>query len=149
LERVQRKGGRRLAAAIACLGFLLTGCSAGSASDSSPASSVASSTEISSVPSDGVTLAALGYLNGPAQQFSLPRRAVVTAKVDQPNNVAMVVSSPRPAEIAAYLRRALPAAGFTVTADDPAATTMTFSGNGWIGSFTGNGRVAAVLLRPQ
>jgi hypothetical protein len=63
--------------------------------------------------------------------------------------VAMVVSSPPPAEIAAYLRRALPAAGFTITADDAAATTMTFSGNGWIGSFTGNDRVSAVLLRPQ
>jgi hypothetical protein len=149
LERVQRKGRRRLAAAMACIGFLLTGCSAGSASDSSPASPVASAAEISPVPSDGVTLAALGYLNGPAQQFSLPRSAAVTAKVDQPNNVAMVVSSPPPAEIAAYLRRALPAAGFAITADDPAATTMTFSGNGWIGSFTGNEQVAAVLLRPQ
>jgi hypothetical protein len=134
---------------MACIGFLLTGCSAGSASDSSPASPVASAAEISPVLSDGVTLAALGYLNGPAQQFSLPRNAAVTAKVDQPNNVAMVVSSPPPAEIAAYLRRALPAAGFAITADDPAATTMTFSGNGWIGSFTGNEQVAAVLLRPQ
>ncbi|HEU4909445.1 MAG TPA: hypothetical protein VFT17_11300 [Propionibacteriaceae bacterium] len=103
---------------------------------------------MSSVPPDGVTLAALGYLNGPAQ-FSLPRTAAVTAEVDQPNNVAVVVSSPPPAEIAAYLRRALPATGFSITADDPAATTMTFSGNGWIGSFTGNGRVSAVLLRPQ
>jgi hypothetical protein len=135
---------------MACLGFLLMGCSAGSASDSSPASPVASPAGVSTVLSDGVTLAALGYLNGPEQQqFSLPRTAAVTAKVDQPNNVAMVVSSPPPAEIAAYLRRALPAAGFTITADDASATTMTFSGNGWIGSFTGNDRVSAVLLRPQ
>jgi len=134
---------------MACLGFLLTGCSTGSASDSSPASPITSSAEISSVPSDGVTLAALGYLNGPAQQFSLPHTAAITAKVDQPNNVAMVLSSPPPSEIAAYLRRSLPAAGFTITADDQAATTMTFSGNGWVGSFTSNDRVSAVLLRPQ
>ena len=140
---------RRLAAAMAFLGFLLMGCSTGSASDSSPAPRVASTADVSSIPSDGLTLAALGYLNGPAQHFSLPRTAAVTVKVDQPNNVAMVVSSPPPAEIAAYLRRALPAAGFTITADDAAATTMTFSGNGWIGRFTGNDRVSAILLRPQ
>jgi predicted CoA-binding protein len=84
------------------------------------------------------------------QQFSLPRMAVLKAKVDQPNNVAAVVSSPSPAEIASYLRRTLPAAGFTITADNPAAKTLTFIGNGWTGSFTGdNNGVSAVLLRPQ
>ena len=65
-----------------------------------------------SIPSDGITLAALGYLNGPIQQFSLPHTAVIRAKVDQPNNVTAVVSSPSPAELSSYLRRALPAAGF-------------------------------------
>jgi predicted CoA-binding protein len=86
-------------------------------------------------------------------QFSLPRMAVLKAKVDQPNNVAAVVSSPSPAEIASYLRRTLPAAGFTITADNPAAKTLTFIGNGWTGSFTGDNNgvsaVSAVLLRPH
>jgi hypothetical protein len=45
---------------------------------------------------------------------------VITAKVDQPNNVAVVVSSPSPFEVASYLRRTLPPAGFAITADDPA-----------------------------
>jgi hypothetical protein len=140
---------RRLVAATALLGCLLMGCSAGSSSDSSPAPPVASATGQPSVSAEGVTLAALGYLNGPIEQFSLPRTAVVTAKVDQPNNVAVVLSSPSPAEVATYLRRAVPAAGFTITADDSAAQTMTFTGNGWTGSFTGDNRVSAVLLRPQ
>jgi hypothetical protein len=69
--------------------------------------------------------------------------------VDQPNNVAVVLSSPSPTEIASYLRRALPAAGFTITADSPAANTMTFEGGGWSGSFTADSRASAVLLRPQ
>jgi hypothetical protein len=150
LERVRS---RRLAVAIALLGCLLMGCSAGSSSDSSPAPPVVFPAGPPSVPSDGVSLAALGYLNGPVQQFSLPRIAVLKAKVDQPNNVAAVVSSPSPVEIATYLRRTLPAAGFTITADNPAAKTLTFIGNGWTGSFTGDNNgvsaVSAVLLRPQ
>jgi hypothetical protein len=102
-----------------------------------------------SIPSDGITLAALGYLHGPLEQFSLPRTAVITTKVDQPNNVTAVVSSPPAREVGAYLRRALPAAGFVITADRPAANTMTFAGHGWSGSFTGDAGASAVLLRPQ
>ena len=93
--------------------------------DASSATPTASSARPPSIPPDGITLAALGYLNGPVQQFSLPRTAVITAKVDQPNNVAAVVSSPSPAEMRSYLLRALPAAGFEITADRPASNTMT------------------------
>jgi len=96
-----------------------------------------------------MTLAELGFLNGPIQQFSVPRTVVITAKVDQPNNVAVVVSSPPPADVASYLRRTLPSAGFAITADDPAEKTMTFVGHGWSGSFTGDQQASAVLLRPQ
>jgi hypothetical protein len=102
-----------------------------------------------SIPSDGITLAGLGYLNGPIHEFSLPRTAVITAKVDQPNNVVAVVSSPSPAELRAYLLRALPAAGFEITADRAATSTLTFAGRGWSGSFTGDDRASAVLLRPR
>jgi hypothetical protein len=149
LDRVRKSGERRLAVAMALLGCLLMSCIAGSSSDSNPAPQAVSPAGPPSARVDGVTLAALGYLNGPIEQFSLPRTAVITAKVDQPNNVAVVLSSPSPAEVATYLRHALPAAGFTITAEDTAAKTMTFAGNGWIGSFTGNSRASAVLLRPQ
>ena len=73
---------------------------------------------------------------------------MITAAVDQANNVTAVLSPPPAAEVAAYLRRALPAAGFTITEDDPAALAMTFTGHGWTGSFTGNETTSAVLLRP-
>jgi len=137
----------RLAAVVALCCCLLAGCSADQSSDSISPSPTASPVR-PSIPSDGITLAALGYLNGPVRQFSLPRTAVIKAKVDQPNNVTAVVSSPSPAELSSYLRGALPAAGFVITADSRATNTMTFTGQGWSGSFTGGERGSAVLLRP-
>jgi hypothetical protein len=142
-------GSRWLVVAVALLGCLLVGCSAGYSSDSSPAAPSPSAARPRLVPSDGITLAELGFLNGPIEQFSLPRRVVITAKVDQPNNVAVVISSPSPAEVVSYLRRTLPSAGFAITAEDPSEKTMTFVGNGWSGSVTGDSRASAVLLRPQ
>jgi hypothetical protein len=107
------------------------------------------STAVPTLPADGVSLQTLGYVNGPVQQFSLPRSSVLTATVDQANNVTAVLSQPSATEVAAYLRRALPITGFTVVADDPAGLAMTFTGHGWSGSFTGNETTSAVLLRPQ
>jgi hypothetical protein len=94
-------------------------------------------------------LQALGYLNGPVSQFSLPRSSVLIATVDQANNVTAVLSRPSATEVAAYLRRALPMTGFAVVDDDPAGLALTFTGHGWTGSFTGNEVTSAVLLRPQ
>ena len=68
--------------------------------------------------------------------------------VDQENNVTVVLSQPSAGEVADYLRATLPAAGFTITNDDPAAQAMTFTGLGWSGSFTGTPTASAVLLRP-
>ena len=149
MEPVRIKGSHVVAATAALLGCLLVGCSAGSPGDASSAAPTASSVRPPSIPPDGITLAALGYLNGPVQEFSLPRTAVITAKVDQPNNVAAVLSSPSPAEMRSYLLRVLPATGFEITADRPASDTMTFAGHGWSGSFTGDDRASAVLLRPR
>ena len=148
LERVHIRKCHWLVAAVTLLVCLLVACSAGSSSDSTPAPSTVLTASPPAIPSDGSTLAALGYLNGPIQQFSLPRTVRITTKVDQPNNVVAVVSSPSPATVASYLRRALPAAGFDITMDNPEANTMTFAGYGWSGSFTGDDQVSAVLLRP-
>jgi hypothetical protein len=101
------------------------------------------------LPADGVSLQTLGYLNGPVQQFSLPRSSVLTVAVDQANNVTAVLSSPPATEVAAYLRRTLPRTGFTIVDDDPVGLAMTFTGYGWTGSFTGNETTSAVLLRPR
>ena len=100
------------------------------------------------IPADGVPLTSFGFINGPVREFSLPRTSTLKAVVDQTNNVTMVLTSPTAPEAYAYLQRALPATGFTITAENAATTTMTFTGHGWQGSFTGNSRAAAVLLRP-
>ena len=134
-----------VAAAVVLLGGA-AGCAAGERPDDPV--STAPPTAAASIPVDGVTLRSLGYLNGPAEQFTLPRTAVLQAAVDQTNNVTAVLAAPRPAEVADYLRRALPATGFTVTADQPDVDTLTFVGHGWSGSFTATGGTSAVLLRP-
>jgi hypothetical protein len=90
----------------------------------------------------------LGFVNGPLDAFSVPVGAVLTDRVDQPNAVTVVMSAPSGAELAGYYRRALPAAGFAISADDPATNTMTFAGNGWTGVLTGSVGTTAVALRP-
>ena len=59
-----------------------------------------------------------------------------------------MLSAPPPAEVTGYLRRALPAAGFTILSADASGSAVTFAGHGWRGSFTSDARASAVLLRP-
>jgi hypothetical protein len=91
----------------------------------------------------------LGFQNGPVDAFYVPPTVVITDRVDQPNAVTVVMSAPGPAKLAAYYRATLPAAGFTVTADDGATDTLTFSGQGWSGVLTGTEGTTAVSLRPD
>jgi hypothetical protein len=72
------------------------------------------------VPDDGITLQALGFDNGPGPAFSLPRSAVISTGVDLAGSVTVVLESPSPDAVAAYLRRTLPRTGFTITGDAPA-----------------------------
>jgi hypothetical protein len=135
----------------------LSGCGAAesgplptpSGTSRTPSAPAATSQPTPGPPPPGRTLRSLGYLNGPVEEFTVPEASVVSATVDQENNVTVVLSEPSAAEVADYLRVTLPAAGFTITKDDPAALAMTFSGFGWAGSFTGSATAAAVLLRPR
>lgn len=144
---------RRWLGALAVVVLLAGGCRGGDTGpvvpSVSPAPTASAATASPTIPADGVSLQVLGFLNGPVRQFSLPRSAVLSASVDQANNVTAVLSKPAATEVAAYLRRTLPVTGFTVVEDDPAGLAMTFSGHGWTGSFTGNETTSAVLLRPQ
>ena len=129
------------------LGAALTGCAAGSVPDV-PAASSPAPTPTVSAPADGVSLGALGFENGPVDRVFVPVGAQLSARVDQPNNVTVVLVAPSAAELATFYRRTATANGFVVTADDPATSTLTFSGFGWTGTFTGDSRASALLLRP-
>ena len=124
---------------------LLGGCSAPVRPELPAAAPTSASVR---VPSDGATLRDLGVSNGPVTAFSLPRTVLISTSVDQPNGVTLVLSRPSPDAVAGYLRRALPQAGFEVTGDNQATATLTFTGYGWHGSFTGTGDSSAVILRP-
>jgi len=129
------------------VGCLAAGCAAGERPDD-PSPSALPSVAVQ-IPADGIPLAAYGYSNGPVQQFSLPRGSVIAARVDQTNNVSAVLSAPPATDVFGYLQRTLPDTGFTVTQQDAAHNSMTFTGYGWSGSFTGDDHVSAVLLRPK
>ncbi|WP_375423818.1 hypothetical protein [uncultured Friedmanniella sp.] len=144
---MRRPGLGRLAAALLVL--VLAGCSAPAAAPTVTPPAVGSAAV--RLPGDGVLLRDFGYQFGPLDSFSLPRTSVVSAAVDQADNVTLVLSAPAPADVVGYLRRALPDAGFTITAGGSAAsgTTLTFTGNGWAGSVTGSTTETGVLLRPR
>ena len=110
---------RRLLAAISVVLLLAGGCGGEDSGPIEPSVSrsptASDATAAVTIPADGVSLQLLGYLNGPVQQFSLPRSSVITAAVDQANNVTAVLTTPSATEVAAYLRRTLPMTGFTIT----------------------------------
>jgi hypothetical protein len=150
LWRMRVRGRTLLLVLPACLGLISCGAALPTGNGSSgPSDSPSGPTAQVSIPADGIALTAFGYTNGPVAQLSLPRTSTLVSKVDQPNNVVAVLSRPAPGEVADYLRRALPATGFTIDQDDRATVTMTFDGYGWTGSFTANADTSAVLLRPS
>ena len=149
-RRMRTTRARRASAALvlAALAFL-TGCGAAGVSIDDPSpTALAPTPPPVVVPADGVSLAMLGLTRGPVDRVYVPRSVLVSARVDQDNNVTLVLTSPSATDLAAYLRRTLPANGFTLTADDAASATLTFAGFGWIGTFTGSPRASALLLRP-
>jgi lipoprotein len=97
-----------------------------------------------SVPSDGVTLAQLGFRNGPSA-LVLPAGMVIRDRVDLGTNVTMTITSPPGERIAAWLRQNLPAAGFEITADGQ--DSLLFHRGPWQGAFTVSGDLSALSLR--
>ena len=97
-----------------------------------------------SAPADGVTLARLGFRNGPAD-FWLPPGLVIRDRVDLDANVTLTITSPGGAEVAAWLRRNLPAAGFEITADGQ--DSLLFRRGQWQGAFTVTAELSALSLR--
>lgn len=157
----------RLAGLAGLLGaaLLVVGCSAGPVTPSPGSSPPGSSTPGSSTlgpsspgpsastptnpsqtaPEDGESLRDLGFTHGPAA-FTVPTGTVLATSADQDQQVTLVISSPTPADVSAYLVRTLPQTGFTIGRQQ--ADAIEFSGHGWSGSFVATGAISAVTLQP-
>ena len=97
-----------------------------------------------SAPADGATLAQLGFSNGPTDLW-LPSGVVIRDRIDLESNVTVTITSPGGAELAAWLRRNLPAAGFEITADGQ--DSLLFRRGQWQGAFTVTAELSALSLR--
>ena len=129
---------RRTAAGV--LAFLaLTGCTTPPPQPATP-----EVTWSVSAPADGATLAQLGFGNGPTD-FWLPSGVVIRDRIDLESNVTVTITSPGGAELAAWLRRNLPAAGFEITADGQ--DSLLFRRAQWQGAFTVTAELSALSLR--
>lgn len=130
---------RRALAALACCAVL--GCSA---APTLPVPPTVAPTAATTVPADGVLLASLGFQHAPAG-FSVPAAATVVERVDQTNTVVAILTAPSGLEIAAYLRRTLPEAGWAITADGN--NSLLFERGSLRGAFTVNGPQSALAIR--
>lgn len=100
-----------------------------------------------SVPTGGVSLAQLGFRNGPADLVTLPAGVRLGLRVDQPNMLTATVIAPEATAVADWLRTHLSEGEFEITADGDGG--VVFEGHGWEGAFTASNAEAALTLRRQ
>lgn len=131
---------QRISLALVAL-LAVAGCSTAPTPTPAPSMTVSAPAE---APADGVLLSDLGFVNAPPG-FSIPRGADIEQEVDSANNVTVVLAAPAGDEVADYLRRNLPAMGFTITAD--ANGSLLFESAVHDGAFTVTGELSALSLR--
>lgn len=136
---------RRFAGGLALVGVVIALGGCGSAANVPHDPNVPRPTPTVSLPAGGVSLADLGFRNGPADRVSLPPGVRLDLRVDQPNVITATINEPGGARVAGWLRASLPAGGFTVSAD--AGDSLLFAGYGWSGAYTTSDHLAALTLR--
>lgn len=130
-------GGVRHGVLMVLAAVLLAGCGAAEP-QMVPATQAGSA---ASVPTDGEAV----DLEFAPEGFSMPSGAVLVEQIDQVNNVTLMFTEPDGAAVLDYYRRALPAMGFTITADANGA--LTFENAEWQGAATTADDVAAITMR--
>lgn len=112
-------------------------------SNTAPTSS--SRSAVKAAPSGTVTLAALGWKNGPADRILLPIGAGIDQRVDQAN-VITAIGAPSMAEsVRKTLTDTLPSYGWTITASG--GGSLVFSDAGHDGAFTSDSSLWALTVR--
>ena len=100
---------------------------------------------VKAAPSGTVTMATLGWKNGPADRIVLPIGASIDRRVDQAN-VITAIGNPTVAEsVRATLVATLPTYGWTITAS--AGGSLIFSDAHYDGAFTSDSSLWALTIR--
>lgn len=133
-------------AAILLAGALIGGLASCGQAEPPPeiAQRVATATS-TALPQGAVSLATLGFVNGPKADVFVPDGAEISYRIDQPNVVTMIFSAPSGGELVAFYSASLPARGFVVTGSSE--DSLTFTRPGWEGSFTSTAEVSGFTLR--
>ena len=133
---------RRAVIGVTCLALLVGGCSAGVSGGGTTSSSASA---VHAAPSGTVTMATLGWKNGPADRILLPVGASIDRRVDQAN-VITAIGNPAMAEsVRATLVATLPTYGWTITAS--AGGSLIFSDAHYDGAFTSDSSLWALTIR--
>ena len=127
---------------LACFALLLGGCSA-AVSSTGTASSSASA--IHAAPSGTVTMASLGWKNGPAERIVLPIGANIDRRVDQANVITAIGNSTMAESVRSTLVATLPSYGWTITASG--GGSLVFSDAHYDGAFTSDSSLWALTIR--
>jgi len=133
-------------AVVALLGVALVagGCSVASTSSSGSSASSSPSAQ-KALPSGTITMAGLGWKNGPADRVVLPVAANIDRRVDQAN---VITAIGRPASTDAVLQtltQTLPLYGWTITASG--GGSLVFEDARYDGAFTSDPSVWALTIR--
>ena len=138
-------GPRTAVIGLACFAVLLGGCSAGVAGQGAGSSSSSTASAVQAAPSGTVTMATLGWKNGPADRIFLPIGTSIDRGVDQAN-VITAIGSPTAAEsVRTTLVATLPSYGWTITAS--AGGSLIFSDARYDGAFTSDSSLWALTIR--
>jgi hypothetical protein len=132
----------RAAVTLTYLALALTGCSAGASGVSSPPSTPSA---VRAAPSGTVTMATLGWKNGPGDRVLLPTGATIVQRVDQANVITAIGEGAKAASVLATLTATLPSYGWTITASG--GGSLTFSDARYEGAFTSDASVWALTVR--
>jgi hypothetical protein len=136
---------RRAVIGVLCLVLLASGCSARSIDPGTTSSSSASASSVPSAPSGTVSMATLGWKNGPAARVFLPNSATIDRRVDQANVITAIGRPEMAATVLSTLTETLPTYGWTITAGH--GGSLVFSDASYDGAFTSDASVWALTIR--
>jgi hypothetical protein len=137
--------GRKAVIGVACFAVLCGACSAGVTGQGTGSGGSSSAPVVRAAPSGTVTMAALGWKNGPAGRIVLPIGATIDRRVDQANVITAIGGPSMADSVRNTLTDTLPSYGWTITASG--GGSLVFSDASYDGAFTSNSSLWALTIR--